>query len=66
MKSWLIKKLGGYTKNELEAIKFKVVNDVLNNTNKYKIRIMIDEALNKNSIFEPNMSFNNLYKKKEK
>ena len=46
MKKWLIKKLGGYTAKELEGIKVKLTNDVLDNPFKYRLsRTLREETL---------------------
>ena len=46
MKNWLIKKLGGYTANELKNIKVKLINDVLDNPFKYRLsRTLREETL---------------------
>ena len=46
MKKWLIKKLGGYTANELKSIKAKLINDVLDNPFEYRLsRTLREETL---------------------
>ena len=46
MKNWLIKKFGGYTARELEVIKVKLINDVLDNPFEYRLsRTLREETL---------------------
>ena len=45
MKKWLIKKLGGYTAKELENIKAKLINNVLDNPFEYRLSRTLREEM---------------------